>query len=76
MATNSHGIAIEALVAGDVVKVATLDIVHERIVVRVVDVDGARGGIVDTKSADGRYSRVSGFVLGDEIIGVERMASK
>jgi hypothetical protein len=41
-----------------------------RIVVRVVDLDGARGGIVDTKPVRGRYSPSSGFVLGDMIVEV------
>lgn len=44
----------------------------ERIVVRVIDEDGARGGIVDTRPVVGRYSRSSGFVLGDEIVEVVR----
>ncbi len=45
---------------------------RERIVVRVIDTDGARGGLVDTRPPVGRYSRTSGFVLGDEIVKVVR----
>lgn len=40
----------------------------KRIVVRVVDANGAMGGIVDTRPVGGRYSRSSGFVLGTEIV--------
>jgi len=45
---------------------------RERIVVRVVDLDGARGGLVDTRPVDGRYSPTSGFEFGDEIVEVIR----
>jgi len=55
--------------AGDVIVVAD-PIRRERIVVRVIDLDGARGGLVDTRPMVGRYSRSSGFVLGDEIVEV------
>jgi hypothetical protein len=56
---------------GDRIVVADLPggLTRERIVVRVIDLDGARGGLVDTRPVVGRYSRSSGFVLGDEIVG-------
>ena len=68
---NSHGIEIKDLVKGDRIVVRD-PIERERIVVRVVDNDGARGGLVDTRPVIGRYSRTSGFVLGDEIVAVQR----
>ena len=40
------------------------------IVVRVVDLDGAKGGIVDCRFLGRRYSRTSGFVLASEIVEV------
>lgn len=55
---------------GDRIVVREAGITRERIVVRVVDLDGARGGLVDTRPVVGRYSRSSGFVLGDEIVEV------
>jgi hypothetical protein len=55
---------------GDRIVVREAGITRERIVVRVVDLDGARGGLVDTRPVYGRYSRSSGFVLGDEIVEV------
>lgn len=68
---NAHGIEITDLVEGDVVIVEDgLGYQDERIVVRVVDADGALGGLVDTKALDGRYSRSNGFRAGNEIVGV------
>jgi hypothetical protein len=46
-----------------------------RIVVRVIDGDGARGGIVDTRPFHGEYNPDNGFVLGDEIESVIRAGS-
>jgi len=62
---------LNTLRKGDVIVVAD-PIERERIVVRVVDTTGARGGLVDTRPPVGRYSRTSGFVLGDEIVKVVR----
>lgn len=62
---------LSTLRKGDRIIVADLPggLTRERIVVRVIDTTGARGGIVDTRPVVGRYSRSSGFVLGDEIVG-------
>ncbi len=46
-----------------------------RLVVRVIDEDGARGGIVDTRPFHGEYRPDNGFVLGDEIESVIRAGS-
>ena len=62
---------LSTLKAGDTIVVRD-PIERERIVVRVIDLDGARGGLVDTRPVVGRYSRTSGFVLGDEIVKVVR----
>jgi hypothetical protein len=73
---NAHGIEIAALVKGDVVVVEDgLGYQEERLVVRVVDTDGARGGLVDTQRVGGRYSRSNGFRFGDQIVEVQRMAA-
>jgi hypothetical protein len=65
-------IDIAKLQKGDIVQIEMLGgFVARREVVRVVDTTGARGGIVDTKPVGGRYSRTSGYVLGDTIVAVE-----
>jgi len=56
---------LSTLHKGDVI---TLKSGAKREVVRLIDATGARGGIVDTKPVGGRYSRTSGFVLGDEVV--------
>lgn len=68
---NAHGIEIAALQKGDVIVVEYgSGYQEEREVMRVVDTDGARGGLVDTKPVTGRYSRSNGFRFGDEIVEV------
>lgn len=62
---------LTSLEAGDVIVVRD-PIERERIVVRVVDLEGVRGGLVDTRPLYGRYSRTSGFVLGDEIVQIRK----
>lgn len=73
---NAHGIEIAALIAGDVVVVEDgLGYQEERVVTRVVDATGARGGIIDTKPVGSRRkNRTSGFRFGEQIVRVERMA--
>lgn len=70
---NIHGITIAALQPGDVIEVVGGREVVRRIVVRVVETTGARGGIVDTRPMTGGYSRTAGFVLGDHVVGVVSM---
>jgi hypothetical protein len=67
---------IDVLIPGDVILVDDRGAgePRQRIVVSVIDTDGARGGIVDTKDMDGVWSRTAGYVLGDEIIAVVSMA--
>ena len=62
---------LSTLEPGDVIVVRD-PIERERIVVRVLDLEGVRGGLVDTRPFYGRYSRTSGFVLGDEIVSVRK----
>lgn len=71
MATNKHGVMIDVLIPGDVILVEGRG---QREVVAVIDADGARQGIVDTKDMDGVWSRTAGYVLGDEIVEVVSMA--
>lgn len=57
---------LSTLLPGDAIATSDRGV---RIVVKVVDLDGARGGLVDTRPTVGRYSRTSGFELGDEVLG-------
>jgi hypothetical protein len=72
---NAHGIDIAKLRKGDVISVREHGTdIFSREVVAVIDTDGARGGIVDTKPINGGYSRTAGYVLGDTIVAVEAAA--
>ena len=58
---------------GDVIRVATGGRYADlRVVVRVVDLDGALGGLVDTRPMPGRggYSRSAGFRAGNDVLAV------
>lgn len=68
---NAHGVEIAALKRGDIVHTASGE---RREVTRVVDTDGAMGGIVDTKRVGGTWNRSNGFRHGDDIVAVERLA--
>lgn len=57
---------------GDAIRLADGTV---RIVVRVIDEDGAVGGLVDTKPLNGEYRPDNGFRTGHEIVSVIRAGS-
>jgi hypothetical protein len=57
---------------GDAIRLTSGEI---RIVVRVIDGDGAVGGLVDTRPFVGEYSPDNGFRTGHEIESVIRAGS-
>lgn len=83
MAVNRHNIEIAALQEGDVVKVdrsfglpaAEGMRLEERVVVRVIQPDGAMGGIVDLRRVGRRPSPGAGFEFGHAIVEVVSMAA-